>query len=606
MDRSNFSSLSQIAVVVTLFFAACQLVIVESFKTHFFNSQYLDTCHTICKRLGKTGLEAITKRQTAVFDGAEFVSIASVLKEEESLNLFTSHDWGSSTDRMPSKKAGYMTFITGNIYFNSTNERILAILKSGPPPRKSEGEGVEDLVGKSETSNTSIQIEEGISIYKDSITTIPKTISDEDAISTAAAALSVRCASGDSHQCDSVILGGGDYACFVAKALSCLAKKNRVSLVTTRPMSLKDTVLNPLRGSEVQVIPPVVGEEERGFSDVFGIFDAVIDTLGDEGKLWASETLQQGVGKVFGEVGVSSKLKRCNNCNRYISTLTHSQQIILQEGIIFARDPVLTYQKNIENCNLDDVRSNGQFDLMSLPCPSNYNVILQQLFNNNIIFPSDSNEMGAHKNKNVFVRGCSFPDYAEIEIWPSYTVDGAPLRFGFPAAKELALETKIDKMMAGNTVDMEVTNKRAQRNPYVASLESLKDVRSWIIEEKKDAVVFFAAPYCKTCRSINPLYTRMARISKDVKGDAEFLFAKASITGKAGKQLTFTFNIDSVPTFVLFRQGKQFGDPFGIVKLPSKRLGKALDCLKSGHDWDPDILKDDFQNKIGLRRTKLR
>ncbi len=45
-----------------------------------------------------------------------------------------------------------------------------------------------------------------------------------------------------------VILGGGDYACFTAKALSSMGQD--VYLVTTRPMSLKDTPLNPLRGSK--------------------------------------------------------------------------------------------------------------------------------------------------------------------------------------------------------------------------------------------------------------------------------------------------------------------------------------------------------------------
>ena len=42
-----------------------------------------------------------------------------------------------------------------------------------------------------------------------------------------------------------VVLGGGDYACYLAKALDVLGAD--VTLVTTRPMALKDTPLNPLR-----------------------------------------------------------------------------------------------------------------------------------------------------------------------------------------------------------------------------------------------------------------------------------------------------------------------------------------------------------------------
>ena len=29
------------------------------------------------------------------------------------------------------------------------------------------------------------------------------------------------------------------------------------------------------------------------------------------------------------------------------------------------------------------------------------------------------NENGSHQNKKVFVMGCLFPDYGEIEIWPA-------------------------------------------------------------------------------------------------------------------------------------------------------------------------------------------
>ena len=42
----------------------------------------------------------------------------------------------------------------------------------------------------------------------------------------------------------------------------------------------------------------------------------------------------------------------------------------------------------------------------------------------------DRNELGSHANKDIFVRGCSFPDYGEIEIWPQDTTDGASVRYG--------------------------------------------------------------------------------------------------------------------------------------------------------------------------------
>ena len=38
-----------------------------------------------------------------------------------------------------------------------------------------------------------------------------------------------------------------------------------------------------------------------------------------------------------------------NTCFRYVSTLTHSQKIVLDEGLLFARGLVLDHQKKIEN-----------------------------------------------------------------------------------------------------------------------------------------------------------------------------------------------------------------------------------------------------------------
>ncbi len=264
----------------------------------------------------------------------------------------------------------------------------------------------------------------------------------------------------------------------------------------------------------------------------------------------------------------------------------------------------------MEETKPEVISDDGEYHFMNMPPPSNYNKMLQVLFDNKVIFPADSNENGSHAKKDVFIRGCSFPDYAELEIWPSDTTSESSVRYGFPGIEELSFEAKVDKMMENTNVSDEDKEKvdvakRVQRNPYITFLDSLDDIRDFIVKEKKDAVIFFAAPYCKTCKSITPLYQRMARISKDVKGDKEFFFARASISGKAGKQMTFTFQIDSVPTFLLFRKGKQYGEPFGVVKLPSKRLASAIEQLQSGEDWDPTILEIE-EGRKGVQRTKLK
>lgn len=63
---------------------------------------------------------------------------------------------------------------------------------------------------------------------------------------------------------------------------------------------------------------PAVGEDEVGFSKAIGNFDVVIDTLQDEANLQGIDDFEDGIEKVFGETGVASKLRRDNDCERYV------------------------------------------------------------------------------------------------------------------------------------------------------------------------------------------------------------------------------------------------------------------------------------------------
>ena len=426
-------------------------------------------------------------------------------------------------------------------------------------------------------------------------------------------------------------------------------------------------------------MPPSIeqNENELGFSEAIGTFDVVIDTLMDEAKLFVLDNdsdndndndngrnnnryknkrlpvqdIDDTMDRVFGYRGVSEKLKKENECRKYVSTLTQSQCLVLKEGILFARDPVLNYQKGLEKSLVvddggtmivnedqdgdgddygDDVRdkygdynnSNDDEDppLIRLPAPMNYGPLLQTLLDTNTIYPCDRNENGSHQNKKVFVRGCSFPDYAEIEIWPADSTDGAVVRYGFPAIRELTLEANMEKYMGNNinsnrggggSGDAPVRprrkrkpkkrKKRKSENPFVMDVESLRDLREEVVDMEKDAVLFVSAPYCKLCRQINPAYTRMARISMEEK-ESDVLFLKASTAGTNGRKMTFTLNIDSAPTFVVFKGGKQFGDPFGVVKLPSKKLDAVISCLEAGEEFPYQLVG----METNIRRTKLK
>jgi len=588
-----------------------------------------------------TQLNALKKTQTAIYDGAEFISITSFLLTESNPRLVLEESQNGTDDIckiqniIPTEKAGYLTWVVGTDPV--TNARILAIQASSSTATATETNNELTLIDKSKNTW----------VYTDSIATIPKSVNDNDAISTASAALcgahcgianNVNVERGDGKV---VILGGGDYACFIAKAMAALGVQ--VNLVTTRPMSLKDTPLNPLRDADVNAMPPNIKDEDTksdsdddddiGFSEALGEFDAIVDTLGDEANLRKVKSLQDGINRFCGDVGVVAKLAKANNCRRYVSTVTRSQQLVLEEGIFFARSPVLNYQKKVEqNKKIKDSSSAGSSNdgYFTLVPPRNYGKTIQSLFDKNVIYPTDRNENGSHGRKNIFVRGCSFPDYAEIEIWPRDTTDGAAVRFGFPGIQELTLEARMDKVIgtfdsaSNQSANQSATkngegsvssssetsvqegddsNKKTQSNPFMLEVESLADITQEIRNTKKDAVLFVSAPYCRLCRSIGPLYNRMARISRE-ELNSDLQFAKVTTgSSKASKQLQFTLQVESVPTFILFRKGERYGENLGVSKLPSVKLNRAIEYLKTGKDWDSEIGSiDEGRNKM---RTKL-
>lgn len=202
----------------------------------------------------------ITKKQSAIYDGSEFVSILSFLKY---VGVPVQDEDGNDVTFIPQTRSGYMNFVT----FKEGNDRML---------------GVECKECSDEDEIKLRKMSDGTYLYEESIVAIPNKAGFTDAavISTAHAALcgvhvgAVSSRAGDEYSLMEkigmyhlfsnrlkfitvtytelyfcvVVLGGGEYACFVALALTALG--SRVTLVTTRPMQLKDTPLNPLRESK--------------------------------------------------------------------------------------------------------------------------------------------------------------------------------------------------------------------------------------------------------------------------------------------------------------------------------------------------------------------
>jgi len=124
----------------------------------------------------------------------------------------------------------------------------------------------------------------------------------------------------------------------------------------------------------------------------------------------------------------------------------------------------------------------------------------------------------------------------------------------------------------------------AQNNPHVFQINGVSGVNNAIVSTKKNCtrILFSSARLCQTCKRLDPKHTRLARIEKD-KHDSSVLFAKAEMGSSWGKQLGRHLAVDAVPSFVLFRGGKQFGEAISVSDLPSDKIEQAFGFNRIGN-----------------------
>jgi hypothetical protein len=231
---------------------------------------------------------------------------------------------------------------------------------------------------------------------------------------------------------------------------------------------------------------------------------------------------------------------------------------------------------------------------------------MQQLLGKGVIFSQQQRKKMYAKSD--IVRGWSLADFWESTRWPRDSSGSADTRFGLPVIEGDDLED--EPLLSGPTAsNFERLSTRSflrktsidedeeipevptptQNNPHVYQIAGIHGLQSEIMDQNKDCILFLSARFCKTCKSLSPKYTRMARIEKE--NDSSILFAKTEVASRWGKQLGAFLEVDAVPAFVLFRKGKQFGIPLSTSTLPSNKIDRALRLLESDDDWDPSILK---------------
>ncbi|KAL9185865.1 hypothetical protein ACHAXT_003642 [Thalassiosira profunda] len=567
-------------------------------------------------KLSSLHLNAVSKRQTLIMDGAELAYyVKSQAQTEDGAEVATLPDVAPRA-RKKRDRVGAMTFVVATLE-EDLEEDGAVWLQSGLKII-----GVEASSTSTETSDDArgiVSIGDGLQLYRDSIAVIPAKLSPADAISTAATCLlGVHCSSAPMEEKGKrrvVIVGGGEYALFLAKALVGLGHK--VFLVTARPSWSLPSAAEISHDDEdlIEIMPPAVGTMSLGFATAIGEFDTLIDTLGDE--MGAGRAMSLLDHDAVGSGRFLHQLTELHGCKHYVSTLTRSQQYVLKKGLLFARDPVVRYQNEVE-------KSTSKYQ--ELPPPSTFGATIQRLLDQNIVYSAAQNENGSHHAKPNFVRGWSLSDLTELKTWPRE----GPARLGFPvvdlsvstvaARRQVTAAKSTNQVKSSESADgdtqqpssskvetdeeasnkynmtqlmttpkskanatITITKKRTSSNPYVTTIRSASELNSNIVEPKHHCILFVTAAYCQKCKRMTPQFNRIARISSE--SHPGVVFAHLDITnGPRGKQLGTILKADKVPSVILFRSGDLVdmngdGAPLVVERSNMKQLEKVAEVL---------------------------
>jgi len=410
-----------------------------------------------------------------------------------------------------------------------------------------------------------VVLSDQVRLFPQSVAKIPSHVTDKEAMATLQVSLAgVHCVlprmkiggSQDEGFVSGkvVIMGGSDYACFCARGLVALGAK--VHMVSTG---------TPKVPSTVDCMPP--GTDDLGFAQVLATFDVLLDTLSDEARLGESSIGDDNI-MIRSGSGVVQLLSKRHLCHRYVSTMTASQRIVRDNGVFFGPK-----------------KAQEQLEMMvqkatPIVPPLDFGTTVERLLEKNIIF--DLKYKG-----NEAVRTWNLPDFWELASWPRDSSGGANVRFGLPVIDDLGLDLLQEAMDKQEQVEFREAQKPEEINPFVTPIVGVEGMQQIIVDAGQTCLLFLSAPFCRTCKSLAPAYTRMARL----QGNDSLIFAKADTSGKTGKALGKALEIDAVPAFVLFRNGQRFGTPLSVTRIPSQKLNLAVEMLTSGKEWDSAVFQ---------------
>ena len=263
--------------------------------------------------------------------------------------------------------------------------------------------------------------------------------------------------------------------------------------------------------------------------------------------------------------------------------------MIGEQGVIFGPGKVNEYVKKLNP---------KSSDCQSIVPPTNLGKTITSLFEKGVIYEPE--KRNSNNKSPIFVRGWSLSEFWEHSSWPRDS-SGMNIRYGLPVIEDdddddedmISAPPVRSKQAVSSKAKLEeyeqlkLERESQPSNPYVKDVIGVLGVEEDIINSKQTSVLFLSAKWCKTCKKLNPQYTRLARETPSNNG---LIFAKAETSGLVGKELGKYLEVDAVPAFVLFKNGKLFGTPLSVSRIPSTKLQRAIDLLSDDKEWDPTIL----------------
>jgi thiol-disulfide isomerase/thioredoxin len=576
-------------------------------------------------------------QQSTVLDGPEWISVRNRLLLQQNRERLSTEQQQLQQPYYSRTKVGIFTICSGSIQ----GERVVGMqLRPGTPTSDDDA-----------TAAVPIDHDSSIQLYPESIAKIPDKITEMDAVWTMIQSLSMI------HCVRPVMsnIGGSGTVEFLQNGSIAIVGSNSLSIQAAQALydtfHYNVTIVATSNKPNANVVPQEIhylqpcieqvgiddggdnSEEDEtskmiGFSSVLHQFDALLDTIGHENN--------DNDGAGIASSTICKNLAELHNCHVYISTVTESQRIIFQDGLLFGPKKTKEHVAQI-------VSRAPKTTAAFFPSPVAFGSTVEALLQKGVTFAAPSKPTNSY-----YVRSWSLKDFWEYTTWPRDAASN--IRFGFPdldrrksALYELDDEDEDDDggvrtMISApplRSVNSEMFQTKPENfvdesDPFVLEAKIVSDLER-IVRDKTTCVVFVSAPFCRTCRYLKPQFQRLARqystnstitnsdaivpatpvvsdsnttitSSPDTNG---LLFIKAEASGQIGKDIGRALGIDTVPTFILYKNGRRYGTPItSITRLPSKKLESVIDAMQKDIAWNEALFQQD-ESSNSNNRSKL-